>query len=127
MTESETPTAAQLARLIRVTPRTTKFVLKDEWGLTYGGGRTEHVLAALQNPDRTPKLDQRTRICAIALGKCFLTGRMNVELSRHVLEATPYQVCTLLARIAALYEGFPTIGELADIWINEHREELTQR
>lgn len=127
MTENKTPTAAQIARAAKITPRTTRFVLRDEYGLAYGGGRTEHVLAALQNPDRTPELDQRTRICAIGLGKCFITGRMNVELARYVLEATPYQVCALLARIATLYPGFPTIGELADFWINQHREELTQR
>lgn len=124
MTETENPTAAQIARAAHITPRTKNFVLCDEYGLTYGGGRTEHVLAALQNCDRTPELSQRIRICAIGLGKCFITGRMNVELSRYVLEATPYQICALLARIAALYQGFPTIGELADTWINAHREEL---
>lgn len=125
MAETENPTAVQIARMIHVTPRTTKFVLRDEYGFTYSGGRTEHVLAALQNPDRTPELDQRTRICAIGLGKCFITGRMNFEMTTRVLEATPYQICALLARIAALYQGFPTIGDLADTWINAHREELT--
>jgi hypothetical protein len=128
MAENENPTAAQIARAAGIAPRTKNFVLRDEYGFAFDGSRTEHVLDALQREDLAPGLGQRTRICAIALRKCYATGRMNVELARHVRErCTPYQLCALLARITALYPGFPTVGELADGWINEHREELTQR
>lgn len=118
-------TAKQVAHSAGIAPRTTQFVLRDEYGFAYDGSRTEHVLAALQRSDKTPGLDSRTRMVAMGLWKCYVTGRMNVDLARRVREQyTPYQLCNLVARIANDYQGEPTIAMLADFWINQHADEL---
>lgn len=118
-------TTAQIARAAGISPRTKRFVLRDEYGLAYDGGQAAHVLAALARSDKTPDLDQRTRIVAIAVSKSYNTGRMNSGLAvRMVADYSPYQVCGVVATIAERYQGEPTIGELADFWINRHAEEL---
>lgn len=117
--------ASDIARAAHISPRTKRFVLRDEYGYAYDGTRTEHVLAAFQRSDHTPDIDSRTRTVALGLWKCYITGRMNVELARRVREQyTPHQLCALLARIANEYQGEPTIGMLADTWVNQHATEL---
>ncbi|MFF4026934.1 hypothetical protein ACFYY5_29200 [Nocardia elegans] len=117
-----TATAAQIAKAAGIAPRTKHFVLRDEYGFALNGGRTEHVLTAIQRVDG---IDQRTRVAASALFKCYTTGRMNIDLARRVREQySPYQLCGLVVKIANAYDGVPTIGDLADFWINEHRNEF---
>ena len=114
-----------VARAAGIAPRTKRFVLRDEYGFAYEGFRCEHVLAALQRSDKTPGLEHRARIVAMGLYKSFTTGRMNIHLARRVREQySPYQLCALVAKIANAYTGEPTIGDLADFWINEHADEL---
>lgn len=108
-----------------IAPRTKTFVLTDEYGFAYDGGRSSHVLAALARSDKSEGLDSRTRLVAMGLHKCYGTGRMNVQLARRIREQySPYQICALVAKIADLYDGEPTIGELADFWINTNSEKL---
>jgi hypothetical protein len=115
-------TTAQIAKAAGIAPRTKNFVLRDEYGFALDGGRTIHVLAAIQKVDI---MDQRTKVAALALFKCYTTGRMNAELARRVREQySPYQLCGLVVKIAENYDGTPTIGDLADFWINAHRDEL---
>jgi hypothetical protein len=114
-----------IAAAAGIAPRTRKFALTDEFGSRFDGGRTSHVLAALARSDKTPELDQRTRIVAMAVQKSLSTGRMTPALAvRMIADYTPYQVCGVVAKIAEKFEGDPTIGELADFWINAHAEEL---
>lgn len=116
---------AEIAKAAGIAPRTKRFVLCDEYGWAYEGFRCEHVLAALQRSDKTPALDFRARVVAMGIYKSFTTGRMDIHLARRIREQyTPYQICALVAKIANAYQGEPTIGDLADFWINRHANEL---
>lgn len=116
---------ADIAKAAGIAPRTKRYVLRDEYGWAYDGFRCEHVLAALQRSDKTPELESRARVVAMGLYKSFTTGRMDIHLARRVREQyTPYQICALVAKVANSYDGFPTIGDLADSWINSHADEL---
>lgn len=119
-------TTQTIAKAAGIAPRTRKFVLTDECGFAYDGNRNTHVLAALNRSDKTPELDERTRRIAQAVYKSLTTtGRMNSSLAVRILaDYTPYQVCGVVAKISEKFEGEPTIGELADFWINKHAEEL---
>lgn len=119
-------TATQtIAKAAGIAPRTKKFVLTDEWDMPHDGNRNTNVLAALCRSDKTPDLDWRTRTIANAVFKSLTTGRMNSALAVRILaDYTPYQVCGVVAKISERFEGEPTIGELADFWINQHAEEL---
>lgn len=125
MTTRTAPTNAQVARTAGIAPRTKRFQLTDEYGLRYGGSRAEHVLAALCRSDKTPDLDSRTRVIANAIYKSLTTGRMNPGLAvRLTADYSPYRVCALVAHVARMYEGDPTIGHIADTWLNQHAAEL---
>lgn len=116
----------EIAKAAGIAPSTKRFVLRDEYGLSYPGTRTDHVLAALQRTDLV-QLDRRTFTVACALHKCYTTGRMNVELARRVREQkTPYQLCAMVAKIAKLWQGDESegVGNLADILINQWADQL---
>lgn len=118
--------AKDIAAAAGISPRTKNFVLRDEYGFPYDGGRADHVLTALQRTDLV-QLDRRTFTVACALRKCYATGRMNVELARRVREQkTPYQLCAMVAKIAELWEGDESqgVGDLADILINRWADQL---
>src|SRR5690349_1634361 len=109
-TEDEMSATTEIAKAAGITPRTKRFVLRDEYGSTYSGSRSEHVLTALQRTDLV-QLDHRTFTVACALRKCYVTGRMNVDLARRVREEkTPYQLCAMVAKIAELWEGDESQG-----------------
>ncbi len=121
-------TTAQIAKAAGIAPRTKRFVIRDEYGFAYDGSCTDHVLDALCRDDLTPGLDQATYIAARALRKCYATGRMNVELASRVRERSPYQLCKMVAHIV---NGVGedelirhSVGQVADFWINEHRDEF---
>lgn len=121
-------TTSQIAKAAGIAPRTKRFVLRDEYGLAYEGGRADHVLAALQRDDLTPGLDHATYIAARALYKCYTTGRMNTLLAADVRQRSPYQLCKMVTHIV---KGVGeqellthNIGQVADFWINEHRDEF---
>lgn len=121
-----TMNAKQIATAARISPRTKHYVMCDELGLADDRYMPRHmqVMAALNRSDRT-SIDFRERVVAMALVKSINTGRMNVNLARRVREDyTPYQICALVAKISAAYQGDPTIGDLADFWINAHAEQL---
>lgn len=68
-------------------------------------------------------LGQRVRIVAQGLAKSYNTGRMNPNLAALVRQATPYRLGMLLADIANAYTSdVPTVGHLADVWINENAD-----
>jgi hypothetical protein len=117
-------TASSVAKAAGIAPRTKRFEVCDNYGLAYEGGRTAHVMAALCRSDLTPALDYRTRIVANGLYKCYNTGRMNPYLANRLTAYTPYQVCRVVAKIANAFPGDPTIGALADDWINAHADSL---
>jgi hypothetical protein len=121
-------TAAQIAKAAGIAPRTKHFVLRDEYGFAYDGSRIDHVLDALSRDDLAPGLDQATYIAARALRKCYSTGRMNVLLAASVRQRTPYQLCKMVAHIANGVGADElirhSIGQVADFWINEHRDEF---
>ena len=118
-------TTAQIAKAAGISPRTKKFVLRDEWGLPYDGERVDHVIAALSRNDKAPGLPSHVYTAAYALWKCYRTGRMSdYALLRRVREQyTPYQLCALVAKI---HNAAPEaqIGELADDWINANAATL---
>jgi hypothetical protein len=125
--------AVRIADAANFVPETTDFVMTDNEGLRYPGGRSEHVLAYLQRSDKVKGLDPSTRIVAAALYKCYATGRMELALTRRVCEEySPYELCQLVAKIECLYtteEVHPDgaiqgVGYLADTWINNNAHRL---
>lgn len=122
---SRVTTTKIVAQAVGIAPRTKKFVLTDQWDMPYAGNRNTNVLAALCRSDKTPDLDRRTRTIANAVFKSLTTGRMNSSLAMRILvDYSPYQVCGVVAKISEKFEGEPTIGELADFWINAYAAEL---
>lgn len=120
----------EIAKVVGITPRTKRFESVDGDGLPVfypdEAERWEHVLSAVRLA-RTERQDvsMRVYIIAVALHKSATTGRMNFGLLRRLREQyTPYQICALIARIANIYQGEPTIGDLADFWLNRHADEL---
>lgn len=126
-------TAKELASIVGIAPRTKRYEALDRDGFTvfrdgaeFDAERWEHVLAAVRFA-RTEymAISMRLYIVAVALNKCAVTGRMNLTLKRRVTEQyTPYQLCALIVKISDMFEGEPTIGELADFWINRHADQL---
>jgi hypothetical protein len=117
-------TAREIAKAANISPATKKFVLRDEFGVTYDGSHSAHVLAALSRSDKTPTLSADVHRIAYAINKCFSTARMNVELSRRIREDySPYQICALVATVVNANPN-SSVGELADFWINNHASEL---
>lgn len=118
-------TAKQIAKAAGISPNTKRFVLTDEYGFAYDGSRNEHVLAALQRSDKTPDLPQDARIVAMGIYKSLTTARMNVMLANRVREDySPYRLCQMVAQVANKVGPNPSIGLIADTWLNEHKDEL---
>ena len=122
----------ELAAVVGISPRTKRFEALDRDGFTvfvdgaeFGAERWEHVLAAVRFA-RTEymAISMRLYIVAVALNKCIQTGRMNCTLRSRVTGYSPYQLVALVTKISDMFEGEPTIGELADFWINAHAGEL---
>ncbi len=120
----------ELAKLIGISPRTKRFEATDKDGFPVfyadEADLWEHVTSAVRLA-RTERMaiSMRLYIVAVALHKCISTGRMNIQLrSRVTNQYTPYQLCGLITKISDMFEGEPTIGELADFWINRHAAEL---
>lgn len=129
MTSTRTD-AKTIAQAVGIAPRTKRFTALDSEGypvfFTGEAERWEHVVSAVRMA-RTDRgvVTMRVYLIAVALHKAMTTGRMNVNLARRVREQySPYQVCALIAKTDALYEGEPTIGELADFWFNQHADRL---
>lgn len=115
--------AATIARAAKIAPRTKNFVVRDEYGLPYEGRRYTHVLSALSRSDLTPDLDTRPHTVAYALLKSMSSARMPAESVNRIATYSPYQLCALVARIAAECPE-TTIGGICDIWIAAHHKEL---
>ncbi|MBN6054551.1 hypothetical protein JYK22_21595, partial [Nonomuraea sp. RK-328] len=118
---SETMTAREIAKAIGVGTRTRKFEMRDREGYTvmgqYGVPRYARVLNSLMRSDLTDATS-RVRIVAMALYKSISTGRMNPVCSSLIQQRyTPYQLCALVARIAAECDE-TTIGGICDIWLS---------
>jgi hypothetical protein len=121
--------AQDVAKAVGIAPRTKRFEAIGADGLPVfmigEAERWEHVISAIRLA-RTERgeLDVRTYTIACAIWKWINTGRANPTAAMKVRARSPYQVCALVARISGLFEGEPTVGELADFWINKHAEEL---
>lgn len=119
--------AKQIAVAAGIAPRTKRFTLRDENGYAVDPSMARHlqVLCALNRSDVTPGIATRERIIAMALLKAINTGRIDVHLLRRIREQyTPYQLCALVATISDRFQGEPTIGALADTWINRNANSL---
>lgn len=116
-------TAKQIASALRISPRTKRFDIKDEYGLTISTDRTTNVLSSLANSDRS-EVPCRIRTVAYALLKSIETARMNPVTSLRLrLETSPYQVCERVARIANQCPE-QEIGGICDVWLPAHHAEL---
>ena len=116
-------TAAQVARSIQVGPRTRRFVLRDEDGLAYDGGRTELVLAALSRFDRSD-LPAGVHTVAYAIRKSLTTARMRPGPALRLQLMSPWRVCALVATVARECPE-TTTGGICDDWLPGHIERLT--
>ncbi|MFI7042609.1 hypothetical protein ACIBI0_38530 [Microbispora rosea] len=124
MIATDTMTAREIAKAIKVGPRTKKFVLRDEYGFEIRDESRHYakVLAALSRSDMSD-LPSRIHTVAYALRKCMVSGRMNAESENRIARYTPYQLCALVARIS---EECPetTIGGICDGWLIRNHTSL---
>lgn len=118
-----TVTARELAVAIGVSPRTKRFVLRDEYGLAYDGRRAHLVLAALARSDKSPGLSAGLHTVAYALHKSITTARMNPTVAMRLCELSPYGICALVARVARECPE-TTTGGICDTWLPRHQHEL---
>ena len=116
-------TAREVARAVKIAPGTKRFVLRDEYGSAYDGGRTEMVLAALSRSDRSEGLSMEVRGVAYALWKSITTCRMNPTVAMGMRTMSPYQVCGIVARVANECPE-TTTGGICDGWLPVHQHEL---
>lgn len=123
---SETMTAREIAKAIGVAPRTRNYEMRDRDGYTILGTlsspRYAKVLCSLSRSDISD-VSFRVRIVAMALYKSISTGRMHPVASTRIQAYTPYQICTLVARIARECPE-TTIGGICDVWIAENHASL---
>jgi hypothetical protein len=117
-----TRTTRQIAQAIKVTPATRKFELRDEDGLCYDGFRTELVLAALSRSDKSD-LPGEIHTIAYAIRKSLVTARMDPVAASRIRALTPYQVCGIVAKVAAECDE-TTVGGICDGWLPKHQHEL---
>ena len=118
-----TITAAQVARAAGIGPRTSRFVMRDESGCPYDGGRTDMVLATLARADRTD-LPAEMHTVAYAVRKSLVTARMGAVAASRLRAMSPYQVCALVARVAVECPE-TTTGGICDGWLPGRIGELT--
>lgn len=118
-----TATASQIAKSIKVAPRTKRFILRDEIGCRYDGRQAHLVLAALSRSDRSEGLTPELRTVAHALWKSMTTARMDATVANRICEMTPYQVCGIVAKVAAECPE-TTTGGICDMWLPKHQSEL---
>ena len=116
-------TTQEIARTIKIAPRTKRFVLRDEYGCRYEGRQAEHVLAALSRSDKTPGLSAELHTVAHALFKSMTTGRMNASVAMTICDLSPYRVCGIVAKVAAECDE-TTTGGICDTWLPKHQHEL---
>lgn len=114
---------ATIAKAAGISPRTKRFVLRDEYGTPYAGARHDLVLAALSRSDITPDLPSRIHTVAYALRKCMVSGRMNAVSEMRIAAYSAYQLCALVARIANECDE-ETIGGICDTWLVRHHAGL---
>lgn len=116
-------TTAQVARSVRIGPRSKRFVLRDSEGLAYDGGRTELVLAALGRSDKSD-LPADVHVVAYAVYKSLTTARMRPTPAMRLRAMSPYRVCALVATVARECPE-RTTGGICDEWLPAHIERLT--
>ena len=116
-------TTAQVARSVGISPRTRRFILRDQDGIAYDGSRTELVLAALSRSDKSD-LPADVHTVAYAVRKSLVTARMNATAAMRVRFMSPYRVCALVATVARECPE-TTTGGICDGWLPEHIERLT--
>lgn len=114
---------SQIAKSIKVAPGTKRFILRDELGCRYDDRQAHLVLAALSRSDRSEGLTTEVRTTAHALFKSMTTARMDPTVANRICEMTPYQVCAIVAKVAAEC-GETTIGGICDGWLPKHQNEL---
>ena len=116
-------TTAQVARSVGIAPRTKRFVLRDDDGIAYDGGRSELILAALSRSDRSD-LPSEVHAVAYAVRKSLVTARMNATCAMRLRFMSPYAVCALVASVARECPQ-TTTGGICDEWLPQHIERLT--
>lgn len=120
---TENMTAREIAAAIKVGTRTRRYVLRDEYGIEIREGR--HYSRLLLAIGLGGRADVTTRIhtVAYALRKCMVSGRMNPISENRIADYTPYQMCRLVARIAAECPE-TTIGGICDGWLIANHSSL---
>lgn len=121
---SETMTAREIAKAIGVGTRTRKYVMQDEYGIAVRSGMRPYadVLATLSRSDLSD-LPQRIHTVAYALRKCMVSARMPAASENRIATYSPYQMCALVARVAAECPE-TTIGGICDIWLMDNHASL---
>lgn len=116
---------ADIARAAKITPRTKKVEIRDEYGFVVSNGdrRYATVLAIIARSDLTPDLSSRIHTVAYALRKCMVSARMPATSENRIAAYSPYQICALVARIAAECTE-TTIGGICDTWLLANHESL---
>ncbi len=108
--------AKDIAKAAGISPATKRYILRDDYGMAYDGGRFDHVLAALMRSDKTADLPMPVRIAAMALHKSISSARMNAISAMRISAYSPYKLCQLVAHIAA-ENPTGTIGSVCDGWL----------
>jgi hypothetical protein len=108
-------TAAEVARSVGIGPRSKRFVLRDQDGVAYDGGRSELVLAALSRSDKS-ELPAEVHTVAYAVRKSLVTARMQAMFAMRLRSMSPYQVCGLVAAVARECPE-TTTGGICDGWL----------
>lgn len=112
-----------LMQALGVNNNTQKFILRDEYGIRYVGSPVLLALAALSRADRTPTLSANVHRVAYAIHKSMVTGRLDPVT---VMRIQLYKISKLCGLVVRVHEECydKTIGEIADIWLIQHAEEL---
>lgn len=123
---SENMTTRQIAKALRIGPRTRDYVMYDLEGYRILGQmedpRYARVLNSLGRADISD-VTFRIRLVAIALKKSIATGRMHPVSSTRIQAYTAYQLCALVARIARECPE-TTIGGICDGWLAANHASL---
>jgi hypothetical protein len=123
---SETMTAREIAKAIRVGTRTRRFVFRDQYGIDMRTGMRQYadVLAAIVRTDlHGHDVPERITTVAYALRKCMVSGRMDARSENRIADYSPYQLCALVARIARECPE-TTIGGICDVWLLDNHASL---
>ena len=118
-------TTRELAEALDIEPQNKRYSFPghDDHDCTVSAGALL-VLAALGRGDITPSLNAHVHMVAYAVRKSIVTGRMDPAVANRVRGMTPYQVCEVVALVAAECGDAATVGGICDMWLPRHQHDL---